>query len=121
MKFTRDGSDEMLRELVVYLTSRGSRPLSWTWEMVYHEEYNSNMDDIRVLGDGGVWLFGRIRDYTDDTGGFDELQRLVGVRVLFGEDEWGVIKASVSFMTCCETLHWTGGWTGLGFDHLVKS
>jgi hypothetical protein len=55
MEFTRDGSDEMLRELVLYLTSRASRSRAWVWEMVYHVAYNSTTDDTRVVNHVNGW------------------------------------------------------------------
>ncbi len=103
MEFTREGADEMLRELVVHLASRASRS-TWTWEMVYQEEYNSNRHDIRKVvsvAGGCAWYYGGIRDYTDDNDGFDALRRLIAVKVCFAQDP---IQASVCFMTCCETL-----------------
>jgi hypothetical protein len=107
LEFTRDGSDEMLRELVMYLSSRASRR-GWTWEMVYYEEYNTKTDDRRVVNlvtdrfGKDMWQFRNI--YRDDTEVFDELQRLTRVKVLFSRDKWLFIKASVCYMTCCETL-----------------
>jgi hypothetical protein len=107
LEFTRDGSDEMLRELVMYLSSRASRR-GWTWEMGYHEEYNTKTDDrgvVNVVTDRfgkDMWQFRNI--YRDDTEVFDELQRLARVKVLFSQDKWLSIKASVCYMTCCETL-----------------
>jgi hypothetical protein len=107
LEFTRGGSDEMLRELVMYLSSRASRR-GWTWEMVYYEEYNTKTDDRGVVNlvtdrfGKDVWQFKNI--YINDTEDFDELQRLARVKVLFKRDQWLSLKASVGYMTCCETL-----------------